>query len=226
MAWCGVRRSPDWQAIDLDAEGVRVLVNGAEIKRATGNPAGDMMRLLVWMANEGARWAGGLKRRAIRDHRIVDGEGFRAARARSVRMVFDRCGSVEAHLPHDSGADRRRRPRAVGQLRPACWPRPGYTVALAARRTDKLAALASETGASLHACDATDPAAVAALFDALPTPGIVLLQRQLPGARAVRGARSGRGREDAAPSAPSPASWWRSRRRGGCWRPGRAGLSC
>jgi NADP-dependent 3-hydroxy acid dehydrogenase YdfG len=40
----------------------------------------------------------------------------------------------------------------------------GYAVALAARDTDKLAALAAETGASLHRCDASDPAQVAALF--------------------------------------------------------------
>jgi len=38
------------------------------------------------------------------------------------------------------------------------------TVALAARRTDKLAALAAETSASLHACDATQPDAVEKLF--------------------------------------------------------------
>jgi NAD(P)-dependent dehydrogenase (short-subunit alcohol dehydrogenase family) len=50
----------------------------------------------------------------------------------------------------------------------------GYRVALAARRTDKLAALAAEIGASVHACDAADPAAVAALFDAVPTPSVVL----------------------------------------------------
>jgi short-subunit dehydrogenase len=42
----------------------------------------------------------------------------------------------------------------------------GYSVALAARDTMKLSALASETGASLHACDASDPAQVAALFQA------------------------------------------------------------
>jgi short-subunit dehydrogenase len=42
----------------------------------------------------------------------------------------------------------------------------GYAVALAARDTAKLAALAAETGASLHACDASDPAQVAALFAA------------------------------------------------------------
>jgi NAD(P)-dependent dehydrogenase (short-subunit alcohol dehydrogenase family) len=40
----------------------------------------------------------------------------------------------------------------------------GMSVALAARRTDKLAALAAETGASLHACDATQPAEVERLF--------------------------------------------------------------
>jgi NADP-dependent 3-hydroxy acid dehydrogenase YdfG len=52
--------------------------------------------------------------------------------------------------------------------------RNGYQVALAARRTDKLAALATETGATLHPCDAAEPAAVAALFDAIPTPAVVL----------------------------------------------------
>ncbi|HEV7264933.1 MAG TPA: SDR family NAD(P)-dependent oxidoreductase [Falsiroseomonas sp.] len=40
----------------------------------------------------------------------------------------------------------------------------GYAVALAARNTNKLAALAAETRASLHACDASDPSQVAALF--------------------------------------------------------------
>lgn len=52
--------------------------------------------------------------------------------------------------------------------------RRGHTVALAARRTDKLAALAAETGASLHACDAADPGSVAALFAAVGAPEVVL----------------------------------------------------
>ena len=43
----------------------------------------------------------------------------------------------------------------------------GLAVAVAARRVDKLAALAAETGCSVHGCDATDPAAVAALFTAV-----------------------------------------------------------
>jgi short-subunit dehydrogenase len=43
--------------------------------------------------------------------------------------------------------------------------RNGHAVALAARDAAKLAGLCAETGASAHACDAADPAQVAALFD-------------------------------------------------------------
>ena len=50
----------------------------------------------------------------------------------------------------------------------------GHRVALAARDTGKLAALAAETGAALHACDASRPEAVAALFATVGAPGIVL----------------------------------------------------
>lgn len=48
----------------------------------------------------------------------------------------------------------------------ACAKR-GMKVALAARGTEKLAALARETGAKTFACDAVDPAAVEALFKSL-----------------------------------------------------------
>ena len=51
----------------------------------------------------------------------------------------------------------------------------GMRVALAARATDKLAALAQETKASLHACDATERAQVDKLFAALdPAPDVVV----------------------------------------------------
>jgi short-subunit dehydrogenase len=43
--------------------------------------------------------------------------------------------------------------------------REGYAVALAARDTAKLGSLAQAIGATTHACDAADPAQVAALFD-------------------------------------------------------------
>ena len=54
----------------------------------------------------------------------------------------------------------------------------GMRVALAARNPVKLDALADETGAVAYGCDATDPGAVAALFDAVAAdggdPGIVV----------------------------------------------------
>ena len=43
----------------------------------------------------------------------------------------------------------------------------GMAVALAARNTDKLAALVAETSADAYACDAAEPSDVAALFDAV-----------------------------------------------------------
>jgi short-subunit dehydrogenase len=63
----------------------------------------------------------------------------------------------------------------------------GMKVAIAARNIDKLAGLASETGAELHQCDAGDIDSVAALFDAtdktIGTPNMVVYN---PSAR-VRG---------------------------------------
>jgi len=47
----------------------------------------------------------------------------------------------------------------------------GWHVALAARDTAKLALLAADTGASLHACDAADVEGVAALFAGLDAAG-------------------------------------------------------
>jgi NAD(P)-dependent dehydrogenase (short-subunit alcohol dehydrogenase family) len=47
----------------------------------------------------------------------------------------------------------------------------GLAVAIAARQTDKLAALAIETGASVHKCNAADPKDVAALFETVEANG-------------------------------------------------------
>lgn len=49
-----------WQGLDFPNITVTQTINGAAMQR-TGNPAGDMIRLVVWLANEGAAWAGGLK---------------------------------------------------------------------------------------------------------------------------------------------------------------------
>ncbi|MEM9145898.1 MAG: SDR family NAD(P)-dependent oxidoreductase [Pseudomonadota bacterium] len=62
----------------------------------------------------------------------------------------------------------------------------GLSVALAARSTADLGALAEETGASLHTCDAADASAVAALFAALDPTGAPNVLVYNPSAR-VRG---------------------------------------
>lgn len=50
----------DWQAIDFARETVEQAIDASVIQR-TGNPAGDMVRLVVWLANVGSTWSGGLK---------------------------------------------------------------------------------------------------------------------------------------------------------------------
>lgn len=55
----------------------------------------------------------------------------------------------------------------------------GHHVALAARRTEKLAELAAEIGATCHVCDASLPVQVATLFAAVPDPEIVLFNAGL-----------------------------------------------
>jgi 2-keto-4-pentenoate hydratase len=55
---------PDWQRIDFTHVEVCQTIAGPGVSneiRRTANPAGDMIRLIVWLANEGATWAGGLR---------------------------------------------------------------------------------------------------------------------------------------------------------------------
>jgi NAD(P)-dependent dehydrogenase (short-subunit alcohol dehydrogenase family) len=51
------------------------------------------------------------------------------------------------------------------------FARNGLRVAVAARQTDKLAALAKETGAAIHKCNAADARDVAALFETVEASG-------------------------------------------------------
>lgn len=51
----------DWQSIDFPQLAVTQEITGCPVKQATGNPAGDMIRLIAWLADEGAVWSGGLK---------------------------------------------------------------------------------------------------------------------------------------------------------------------
>ncbi|HTH99667.1 MAG TPA: 2-keto-4-pentenoate hydratase [Acidisoma sp.] len=51
----------NWQALDFPALSVTQEIADTEPKRGIGNPAGDMIRLIAWLADEGAVWSGGLK---------------------------------------------------------------------------------------------------------------------------------------------------------------------
>jgi 2-keto-4-pentenoate hydratase len=52
----------DWQKIDFSTERVTLAVDGVvRVERTGSNTSGDLMRLLPWLANEGAVRTGGLK---------------------------------------------------------------------------------------------------------------------------------------------------------------------
>lgn len=54
---------PDWQDIDFTKESVTLTVDGAvRVERTGSNTSGDLMRLLPWLANEGASRTEGLKK--------------------------------------------------------------------------------------------------------------------------------------------------------------------
>ena len=86
---------PNWQSIDLATETVAVIVDNQEIKRRTGNPAGEMLRLVLWMANQGATWAGGLKAGQFVTTGSWTGKDTVPENGH-VKMAFDHCGTVEA----------------------------------------------------------------------------------------------------------------------------------
>ena len=53
----------DWQSIDFTKESVSLSVDGVvRVERTGSNTSGNLMRLLPWLANEGAPRTGGLKR--------------------------------------------------------------------------------------------------------------------------------------------------------------------
>jgi 2-keto-4-pentenoate hydratase len=50
-----------WREIDFATLAVEQQIGGGVPMMRVGNPAGDMIRLIVWLANQGAVWAGGLE---------------------------------------------------------------------------------------------------------------------------------------------------------------------
>ncbi len=51
----------DWQRIDLAQESMEQHVDGALNASRIGMPGGDLIGEVVWLANTGSVWAGGLK---------------------------------------------------------------------------------------------------------------------------------------------------------------------
>ena len=86
---------PEWERLDLANEDVRLLLDGAEAKRRTGNPAGGMVRLLLWLANVGARWAGGLRAGQVVTTGSWTGKDVAVAEA---AIRFAHCGSASVRF--------------------------------------------------------------------------------------------------------------------------------
>jgi 2-keto-4-pentenoate hydratase len=72
---------------------VEQYADGALMMARTGNPVGDMIRLVVWMANEGAVWAGGLKAGQFVTCGSWTGKEIVGETAK-VRVVFPSLGEV------------------------------------------------------------------------------------------------------------------------------------
>lgn len=83
----------NWQGIDFTAETVRVLVDGQVVKTGRGNPAGDMIRLIQWLADTGTRWAGGMKAGQYVTCGSWTGKDY-AGPSAAVEIEFAHAGSV------------------------------------------------------------------------------------------------------------------------------------
>ena len=83
----------NWEAVDYDSERVRVMVDGVEMKAGLGNPGGPMLRLLLWMANTGTRWAGGLRAGQVVTTGSWTGKDV-VAPGVDVRVAFAHCGEA------------------------------------------------------------------------------------------------------------------------------------
>jgi 2-keto-4-pentenoate hydratase len=83
----------DWQGVDLAAEQCRQFVDGTLQAERTGYPFGDILKMVEWMANTGAVWAGGLKAGQFVTCGSWTGKTPVAANAR-VRVEFPSLGEV------------------------------------------------------------------------------------------------------------------------------------
>jgi 2-keto-4-pentenoate hydratase len=83
-----------WHDVDFPHLTVTQTIADASPMVRTGNPAGDMIRLVEWLANEGSHWAGGLR-----------------------KGQFVTCGSWTGKTPAPAGAALRVQFPGVGEAR-------------------------------------------------------------------------------------------------------------
>ncbi len=85
----------DWRNCDFTQERVTLAIDGViRIERTGSNTSGDLLRLLPWLANEGAVWTGGLKA----GQWITTGSwtgNIQATAGSSVDVTFGTVGRVE-----------------------------------------------------------------------------------------------------------------------------------
>ncbi|HEY4009370.1 MAG TPA: 2-keto-4-pentenoate hydratase [Acidobacteriaceae bacterium] len=86
---------PNWQSIDFTKETVMLAVDGiVRVERTGSNTSGDLLRLLSWLANEGAARTGGLRK----GQWITTGSwtGYTLASSRcAVEVNFSTAGRVD-----------------------------------------------------------------------------------------------------------------------------------
>jgi len=87
----------NWQSVNFAREPVRVVIDGKEIKTATANPAGDMIRLVQWLADTGTRWAGGLRAGQYVTCGSWTGKDY-AGPASHVQVAFDHAAPVSVEF--------------------------------------------------------------------------------------------------------------------------------
>jgi len=89
---------PGWKSIDFAKEQVTLAIDGMiRVERTGSNTSGDLMRLLPWLANEGAARTGGLRA----GQWITTGSwtgNVQALSGSSVDVAFSELGGVSLHF--------------------------------------------------------------------------------------------------------------------------------
>ena len=86
----------NWQKIDFAKESVTLAIDGSvRVERTASNTAGtDLLRLVRYLANEGAARTGGLEARRLDHHGKLDWKYVRKSRFARSTCSFSTAGSV------------------------------------------------------------------------------------------------------------------------------------